>query len=63
MSRSALKVFSHVWPVAARNRRPAAFFASTGFDRATEQRLQQEDKLIALGLVICFAVQALVWLF
>lgn len=63
MSRSALKVFSHVWPVVSPKRRPATFFPNSyTFSESTERRLQQEDRLIALGLIICFLVQGLVWL-
>ena len=58
MSQFALKGFSHVRPA-----RPAFFFKnSTALDSATERRLQQEDRLIALGLVVCFLVQGAVLL-
>ena len=58
MSQFAIKDFSHAWPGSSRKRQPAAFFAEE-----TAKRLQQEDRLIAIGLLVCFAVQLLILLF
>ena len=54
MNQLAIKDFSHAWPGSSRKGQPAVFFVDD-----TTKRLQQEDRLIAIGLLICFAVQ--VW--
>ena len=58
MSHFALKRFSHVRPLTVPTRHAAVFFQAS-----TEQRLQKEDRLIAIGLLVCFAVQLIVLVF
>jgi hypothetical protein len=60
MSQFALKGFSHVRP--ARSRSHTGWQPATFFQDSNEQRLQQEDRLIAIGLLICFVVQGWVLL-
>ena len=55
MSHFAVKDFSHVGPASSRKGLPASFFYES-----EHRRQQQEDRLIAIGLLICFAVQLLV---